>query len=75
MTSLLNSLFTGGLAAGVPGQVRGLKLAHDNHGKLPWKQLFNETILLAEKGFKIHQALAYAISTLETQPYVSEGLR
>eukprot|EP00111_Clytia_hemisphaerica_P010087 TCONS_00029500-protein len=65
----------GGLAAGVPGQVRGLKLAHHNHGILQWNQLFNETILLAERGFKIHPALAYAISTLEKEPYVSEGLK
>jgi len=60
---------------GVPGQIRGLKAAHKEHGKLQWKALFKETIRLAKDGFKIHKPLAGAIATLKDKPYVSEGLR
>ena len=65
----------GGLAVAVPGQVRGLKLAHKNHGKLQWNLLFGETIRLAREGFKIHKPLASAIATLKNEAYVSKGLR
>ena len=53
----------------VPGQVRGLKLAHDNHGHLPWKDLFNETIELAENGFTEHKPLGFTICTLRFEKY------
>lgn len=69
-------LLTGGLAVAIPGQVRGLKLAHDNHGHLPWKDLFNETIELAENGFTIHKPLGYVIDfELKDEEYISQGLK
>lgn len=40
----------GGMAVGVPGEVLGLYEGHKKHGKLPWKQLFKENIIIA-KGF------------------------
>src|SRR5690606_24286266 len=38
----------GGLAVGVPGVMRMLELAHRQHGRLPWADLFAPAIELAE---------------------------
>lgn len=43
----------GGRAVGVPGTVRMLELAHRQHGRLPWAQLFQPAIALAEEGFRV----------------------
>lgn len=43
----------GHLAAGVPGTVDGMVQAHQKFGKLPWKDLVEPAINLAEKGFAI----------------------
>jgi gamma-glutamyltranspeptidase/glutathione hydrolase len=52
----------GGLSVGVPGALRLLDLAHRQHGRLPWPQLFEPAIKLAEEGFavspRLHEELA-----------------
>lgn len=47
----------GGESVGVPGILAMLKLAHDRHGKLPWKDLFAPAIDLAERGFPVSPRL------------------
>jgi len=47
----------GGRSVGVPGTLRALELAHQQHGKLPWKALFQPAIQLAEKGFALSPRL------------------
>ena len=47
----------GGLAVGVPGALRMLELAHREHGRLPWADLFVPAIELAENGFAISPRL------------------
>lgn len=47
----------GGRSVGAPGVLRMLELAHKQHGKLPWKTLFQPAIHLAEHGFKVSQRL------------------
>src|SRR5688572_9940192 len=51
----------GGRSVGVPGVLRMLELAHRRHGRLPWHELFNAAIVVAEEGFplspKLHAAL------------------
>src|SRR5438874_3959422 len=51
-------------AAGVPGTVRGLALAHARFGKLPWKDLVMPAVRLAEDGFVIDQALARSLNSV-----------
>lgn len=47
----------GGRSVGVPGVVRALKLAHEQHGKLPWRDLFAPAIELARNGFAVSERL------------------
>ncbi len=48
----------GGRSVGTPGVVRMLEMAHRQHGKLPWSQLFTPAIKLADSGFKVSARLA-----------------
>lgn len=52
----------GGLAIAVPLELKGLKAAHERHGKLPWADLFQPAIKLAEKGFPAHPYLVSAVT-------------
>jgi len=45
------SSLIGGQAVGVPGTVAGFWKAHQRFGKLPWEELVNPAIKLAEEGF------------------------
>ena len=46
-----------GRSVGVPGVLRVLELAHRRHGRLPWRQLFEPAIRLAEEGFAVSPRL------------------
>lgn len=52
----------GGRAVGVPGVVRMLEEAHRAHGRLPWSELFQPAIRLAEEGFDVSPRLAQLLS-------------
>jgi len=48
-------------AVGVPGTVAGLKLAHERHGKLPWRDLVEPARKLAASGFVVSEYLARSL--------------
>ena len=48
----------GGKAVGVPGVLKGLNLAHERYGKLPWNSLFEGAAQLAEDGFAVSPRMA-----------------
>src|SRR5262249_5404812 len=49
---------------GVPGSVRGLELAHQRLGKLPWKDLVAPAIQLAEEGFVLDAGMAGSLNSV-----------
>jgi gamma-glutamyltranspeptidase/glutathione hydrolase len=54
----VGDLIPGGMAVGVPGTLRLLEFAHRDHGRLPWRSLFQPAIALAEDGFVVSARLA-----------------
>ncbi len=66
-----NDAVVGGRSVGVPGLLRMLAKAHEQHGSLPWAQLFEPAIILAEEGFplspRLHTLLS-ADATLKRDP-------
>jgi gamma-glutamyltranspeptidase/glutathione hydrolase len=51
-----------GRAVGVPLLIPMLKLAHEDHGRLPWARLFEPAIRLAENGFEVSPRLSRLIA-------------
>ncbi|MEM1210742.1 MAG: gamma-glutamyltransferase [Planctomycetota bacterium] len=47
---------------GVPGTVRGMAMAHERWGRLPWARLIEPSIELARAGFEVNDALARSIN-------------
>ncbi|MBB5707536.1 gamma-glutamyltransferase [Sphingopyxis panaciterrulae] len=47
----------GGLSVGVPGNIRLMEAVHERWGKLPWADIFQPAIDLAEKGYEATPAL------------------
>ncbi len=54
----------GGYSVGVPGNLRLAWDAHEKWGKLPWADLFQPAIRLAEDGFEVRQRLNTAITAV-----------
>ncbi|MGB7413156.1 MAG: gamma-glutamyltransferase [Thermosynechococcaceae cyanobacterium] len=51
----------GHLAVAVPGTIAGLYEVHQKYGKLPWAQVVQPSIALAEDGFTVSDRLSQAI--------------
>src|SRR5438067_4377152 len=56
-----NSAVLSGRATGVPGAVKMLALAHDEHGRLPWSRLFGDAERTADEGFIVSPRLSRMI--------------
>lgn len=55
-------------AAGVPGTVPGLALAHKKFGKLKWSDVVLPAVKLAEEGFTVNGVLASGLNRVLTDP-------
>lgn len=66
-----NEAVNNGRAVATPGLLRGLELAHREHGRLPWKALFEPAIDIAQHGFAVSprlHALVAGTPELAAQP-------
>lgn len=68
----LNHLNT--LAVGVPGTVAGLFMAHKKYGSLPWNELVQPAVDLANKGFEFTWTLYHHAQRFEKNNVAYKGL-
>ncbi|MFE3793394.1 gamma-glutamyltransferase family protein [Nocardia tengchongensis] len=64
-----------GRSIGVPGVLRMLEVAHDEHGKQPWRDLFTPAVNLADQGFKISPRMATQIAASKADLARDDGAR
>ncbi|KAF9740903.1 hypothetical protein PMIN06_011178 [Paraphaeosphaeria minitans] len=64
-----NGSVFGGLAVGVPGELRGLEYLHRGYGKLSWEEVMRPAIELAEGGFEAGQDLVRYMDVAEKSIY------
>lgn len=57
-------------AAGVPGTVRGLELAHKKYGKATWAELISPAVKLASDGFPVSYALSTSLKSKQTNEHL-----
>ena len=57
----------GGLAIAVPGELKGLELAHTRHGRLSWSQVIQPVVDLARRGVPVSEHLAYKLELFSRQ--------
>ncbi|KAJ7284246.1 hypothetical protein O6H91_Y343800 [Diphasiastrum complanatum] len=65
----------GPLSIGVPGELAGLHLAWQRHGKLPWRKLFQPAVHYADRGYVVHPYLAFSIQSNSQAILANGGLR
>ncbi|CAN5145060.1 gamma-glutamyltransferase [soil metagenome] len=68
----------GAKAVATPGSVAGMWLVHERHGTLPWAELIEPAVTLAEEGFVVdayfHDILAGDIEDIRRSPSAAEIL-
>lgn len=65
----------GGASVGVPGTLRLLETIHRAHGRLPWAQLFDPAIRLAETGFRVSQRLHLLLRWYGAESFAPQARR
>ena len=56
----------GGLASGVPGELKGLQYLHENYGVLPWKEVVAPAVKVAREGWIVNEDLVKYMDSATT---------
>lgn len=62
-----------GLSVGVPGTVAVMGLAHERHGRLSWKRLFEPAIRLSSEGFAVSPRLNLLLNWYGAERFAPEA--
>lgn len=60
-------------AVGVPGTVRGLELAHQQYGQMPWRELVLPAVKLARDGVQVDAPLAKTLNQVLSEERIKRG--
>ncbi|KAF2814409.1 gamma-glutamyltranspeptidase [Mytilinidion resinicola] len=63
---------TGGLASGVPGELRGLQHLYERYGYLPWADLVEPSIRIARDGFIADESLVEVFEGVDNPEFLTE---
>jgi gamma-glutamyltranspeptidase/glutathione hydrolase len=69
----LSEAMVGGTSVGVPGALRLLEALHKEHGKLPWPQLVQPAIRIAEQGFHVSPRLHVLLRWYGAQSFAPQS--
>lgn len=64
----------GGLASGVPGEVRGLAYLHEHYGSMPWKDVMQPAIDTARNGWNVTKDLVRYMASANASAQVPNFL-
>lgn len=70
--NLTHDSLVGWRAAGVPGTVRGLELAHKKYGHTKWAELLRPAIRLARRGFPVSYSFAASLSNEQSKALLEQ---
>ncbi|KAL7921243.1 gamma-glutamyltranspeptidase [Trichoderma austrokoningii] len=62
----------GGMASGVPGELRGTEYLHDKYGALPWAHVIKPSIEIARNGFEVTGDLISAIKQTSPNDFLTQ---
>ena len=63
----VNASMFGGLASGVPGEIRGLQYLHEKYGALPWATVLQPAVKVARYGWTVnHDLVKYMKMAIDT---------
>ncbi|KAI4941184.1 hypothetical protein J4E91_010975 [Alternaria rosae] len=65
----------GGLASGIPGELRGLQHLHENYGVLPWATVLTPAVKVARNGWRVNEDLVkYMASATSSSNFLVDDL-
>ncbi|RMZ73992.1 gamma-glutamyltranspeptidase [Pyrenophora seminiperda CCB06] len=71
----VDASISGGLASGVPGEIRGLQRLHENYGVLPWATVLTPAVKVARYGWRVNEDLVkYMASATSSSNFLVDNL-